>query len=87
MPKLLSELAEGMSKISGGAIELRDGCVKLNEEGVKKLAEVYNSDVKTMDERLKELKAAAKSYKTFSGTADPSGSKVKFIYKADGIVK
>ena len=83
----LVELPGGMSRISGGAIELRDGCMKLNEEGVKKLAEVYNSDVKTMDERLKELKDAARSYKTFSGTADPSSSKVKFIYKADGIVK
>ena len=65
-----------MSEISSGALELKDGCIKLNEEGVQKLAKLYKTDVK-----------AAKSYKTFSGTANPDKTRVKFIYKTDSIEK
>ena len=79
------KLADGMSEISSGALELKDGCVKLNEEGVQKLANLYKTDVKSIDNRISLLKDAAKSYKTFSGTSNPENSRVKFIYKADSI--
>ena len=82
-----AKLADGMSQISSGAMELRDGCVKLNEEGVRKLADLYNTDVKSIDNRISMMKDAAKSYKTFSGTANPEHTRVKFIYKADSIEK
>ena len=76
-----------MSEISSGALELKDGCVKLNEEGVRKLADLYKTDVKSIDRRVNLLKDAAKSYKTFSGTANPEKTRVKFIYKTDSIEK
>ena len=79
------KLADGMSEISSGALELKDGCVKLNEEGVQKLAKLYKTDVKSIDNRISLLKDAAKSYKTFSGTNNPDNTRVKFIYKADSI--
>ena len=79
------KLADGMSQISSGALELKDGCVKLNEEGVQKLAELYETDVKSIDNRVSLLKDAARSYKTFSGTNNPDNTRVKFIYKADSI--
>jgi hypothetical protein len=74
-----------MSQISSGALELKDGCVKLNEEGVQKLANLYKTDVKSIDNRISLLKDAAKSYKTFSGAYNPDQARVKFIYKADSI--
>ena len=80
-----AKLADGMSEISSGALELKDGCVKLNEEGVRKLADLYKTDVKSIDNRISLLKDAAKAYKTFSGTANPDKTKVKFIYKTDSI--
>ena len=82
-----AKLADGMSQISSGALELKDGCVKLNEEGVRKLADLYKTDVKSIDRRVSLLKDAAKSYKTFSGTANPEKTRVKFIYKTDSIEK
>ena len=81
----ISKLADGMKEISDGAVELKDGCVKLNEEGVRKLADIYKKDVKSIDKRISMLKDAAKSYKTFSGTANPENTRVKFIYKTDSI--
>ena len=54
---------------------------------MKKLADLYNTDVKSIDHRISMMKDAAKSYKTFSGTANPVHSRVKFIYKADSIEK
>lgn len=82
-----SKLADGMSEISSGALELKDGCIKLNEEGVQKLAKLYKTDVKSIEKRIDTLKDAAKSYKTFSGTANPDKTRVKFIYKTDSIEK
>ena len=76
-----------MSQISSGAVELKDGCVKLNEEGVKKLSELYKTDVKSIEKRIDMIRDAAKSYKTFSGTANPDETRVKFIYKTDSIEK
>ena len=82
-----AKLADGMSEISSGALELKDGCIKLNEEGVQKLAKLYKTDVKSIEKRIDTLKDAAKSYKTFSGTANPDKTRVKFIYKTDSIEK
>ena len=82
-----AKLADGMSEISSGALELKDGCIKLNEEGVQKLAKLYKTDVKSIENRIDTLKDAAKSYKTFSGTANPDKTRVKFIYKTDSIEK
>lgn len=82
-----AKLADGMSEISSGALELKDGCIKLNEEGVQKLANLYKTDVKSIENRIDTLKDAAKSYKTFSGTANPDKTRVKFIYKTDSIEK
>ena len=82
-----AKLADGMSEISSGALELKDGCIKLNEEGVQKLANLYKTDVKSIEKRIDTLKDAAKSYKTFSGTANPDKTRVKFIYKTDSIEK
>ena len=82
-----AKLADGMSEISSGALELKDGCIKLNEEGVQKLAKLYKTDVKSIEKRIDTLKDAAKSYRTFSGTANPDKTRVKFIYKTDSIEK
>ena len=57
----------------------------LYEEGGRKLADIYKTDVKSIDKRISMLKDAAKSYKTFSGTANPENTRVKFIYKTDSI--
>ena len=72
-----AKLADGMSEISSGALELKDGCIKLNEEGVQKLAKLYKTDVKSIEKRIDTLKDAAKSYKTFSGTANPDSIEKK----------
>jgi len=82
-----AKLAEGMSEISSGSLELKDGCVKLNEEGVRKLSDLYKTDVKSIDNRISMLRDAAKAYRTFSGTANPDKTRVKFIYKTDSIEK
>ncbi len=74
-----------MAKLQSGSVELKDGCVKLNDEGIKKLADIYQTDVKSLDDRIVALKNAAKNYTTFSGATSDEKSTVKFIYKADSI--
>ena len=59
--------------------------LKFNDEAVEKVADLYNNDVKSLDDKITEIKDAAKNYKTFSGASTDSDSTVKFIYKTDGI--
>lgn len=79
------KLAEGMQKLFDGSVELKDGLVKFNEKGIRKLAELYEVDVKDLDGRIEELKEAASSYRTFSGAPEDMESSVKFIIKADAV--
>ena len=66
-------------------MELKDGCIKLNDEGVRRIADFYRDDVKALDKRIEELKNAGKAYTTFSGVKEGMESSVKFIYRADSI--
>ena len=78
-------LAEGMDEILSGSLELKDGCVQFNEEGIQKIADFYKEDVKDLDARVRELRNAAREYTTFSGAASDMNCTVKFIIKADSI--
>ena len=78
-------LTEGMDAILSGSLELKDGCVQFNDEGIQKIAEFYKEDVKELDSRIRELKDAAREYTSFSGAASDMNSTVKFIIKADTI--
>ena len=78
-------LAEGMDAILSGSLELKDGCVQFNEEGIQKIADFYKEDVKDLDARVRELRNAAREYTTFSGAASDMNCTVKFIIKADSI--
>ena len=83
--RLAMTLTEGMDAILSGSLELKDGCVQFNDEGIQKIAEFYKEDVKELDSRIRELKDAAREYTSFSGAASDMNSTVKFIIKADTI--
>ena len=79
------KLADGMARLLSGSVDLKKGLVKLNDEGVKRIAKIYHTDVKSIDQKLIDIKNAAKDYTTFTGATNYEDSTVKFIIKTDGI--
>lgn len=83
----VSELSDGAEKLESGSEELKDGMEKFKKEGIDKIAEAYNNDVKELIDRLKKLSDISKAYNSFSGIGNGMDGKVKFIYTIDGIEK
>ena len=82
-----SQLSSGVKKLESGAKTLKDGMAKYKDEGIGKLLDIYNNDLKGLIDRLDALKKAAEDSTTFSGAADGVESSVKYIYETAAIEK
>lgn len=80
-------LADGTNQVSDGANTLADGITTFNEEGIKKICDVINGDVKDLDERVEKLTDLSKSYSTFTMVDGKNESDVKFIMVVDAVKK
>ncbi|MDO4870045.1 MAG: hypothetical protein Q4A65_07190 [Bacillota bacterium] len=74
-------LTSGVSKLDNGSLKLSQGMTKLYNQGIKKIVDLYNNDLKGLTSGLESMMDAGKEYKTF--TLLPSGmdGSTKFIYK------
>lgn len=79
------KIAEGVDKLDGGADELYNGMVKFNKEGISKLVEACNGDVKDLLDRIDAVVQAGENYTTFTGLAKQQVGSVKFIIKTDAV--
>ncbi|MQN00809.1 MAG: hypothetical protein DUD27_05450 [Lachnospiraceae bacterium] len=80
-------LADGAEKLTSGADKLHDGIVKLDKEGIEKLVNSYNGDIKPLANQLRAALDAGEDYQSFSGLADGKQGSVQFLYRMDGISK
>lgn len=80
-----TELADGVDELKDGADELRDGMEELNEDGIKKLKEIFVDDMDQLIDRLQAVQKAGNDYQSFAGIADGMEGDVKFIIKTDSI--
>ncbi len=80
-----SQVEEGVQKLDSGSRDLMDGMLEFDEEGIRKLTEAYDGDVKSMLNRLKAVVNAGKNYQTFTKVADSAKGSVKFIFRTDAI--
>lgn len=78
----LKELYDGISKLDDGLKELSDGITKYNNEGIKSISKLVNSDVKNISARVKALTKLSNDYKTIQSTKKVNGS-TKLIYVID----
>lgn len=90
----VEKLAGGSDALVGGVKQLKDGSLTLNsglktykEQGVKKLVDIVDGDVKGLVCRLKAISKVSSNYKSFTGTGSGMDGKVDFIYKTDSIKK
>lgn len=80
-----SQVEEGVEKLDSGSRDLMEGMLEFDEEGIRKLTEAYDGDVKSMLNRLKAVVNAGKDYQAFTKTADGTKASVKFIFRTDAI--
>ena len=58
---------------------------KFNDEGITKIADYINSDVKDLEGRVKALKNLAEEYNTFAGKENEDKGEVAFITIIDSL--
>lgn len=81
----MKELLDGTTFLLDGTIELRDGVIKFNDEGIKKLTDLFNVDLKNLENSIKITSQVGKEYNNFSGLEKGKTGKVSFIYKTEEI--
>lgn len=78
-------LVNGITELKNGAGKLNDGLNQFNEQGIKKITDLANGDIRTLVVRAKATVDVSKNYKSFSGISNDMDGSVKFIYKTDSI--
>ena len=81
----VDQLTTGSHTLSEGAHTLADGMVQFNEEGINKILDAYNGDLKPFTDKLQAVIDAGEEYQTYSAIADGQTGSVKFIYKLASI--
>lgn len=80
-----SQLAEATRAAASGSSALSSGIVQMNDQGIQKLVDTFDTDIAGMGDRLDALCAAADAYDTFAGKAEGATGSVTFVYKMDAI--
>ena len=97
----LNQLTNGLSALDNGAQALNDGANKLdegaktlstgiktfNEEGIKKICNLINGQLKDKVDRVKKLKELSEEYNNFTMLDKENDGNVKFIMIMDSIKK
>ena len=82
-----STLANGTTQVNEGANTLAEGIKTFNEEGIKKICNYINGDVKNLTSRVEKLTDLSKEYNNFTMLDGKNNGEVKFIMIADAVKK
>lgn len=77
----VDKLFDGSTQLSDGVEKLADGMVEFNEEGISKIVNAYEGDLKPLANRLQAMIDAGASYQTYTALSEGATGSVKFIYK------
>ncbi len=77
------EMTDGVDKLDDGSKKLADGMSKMYKDGIKKIVDLYNDDLKGTLDSADAMMDAGKGYKTFTRLPSGMDGSVKFIYKTD----
>lgn len=81
---LTYEFYNGTTKVYNGADELNKGIHKYNEEGIKVLTNLINTEVAPASARLEKLLELGNDYQTFTMKNNDTDGTTKFIMVIDG---
>lgn len=76
-------LADGVDQLSDGSRKLSKGMSELYKQGIKKIVDLYNDDLKGTLDSADAMMDAGKGYKTFTRLPAGMDGNVKFVYRTD----
>ena len=79
----VSTLSLGANKLDNGALELATGVKTFNEQGISKINNLVNGDVRNLATRIEKMNELAKAYNNYAGIQDGMDGEVKFIMIVD----
>lgn len=80
-----TQLAEGAKTISEGATTLSEGMTKFNDEGIDKICNYINGNLRDVKVRIEKLQDLSDEYNTFSMLNENDKGTVKFILITDSL--
>lgn len=81
------QLTEGAKNLDEGATKLEEGISTFNKEGIQKICNYINKDIKDVTNRVEKLSELSKDYNNFTMLEDGTKGEVKFIMIIDAIEK
>ena len=81
------QLTEGAKTLSDGATTLAEGIQTFNEQGIKKICNYINGDLRDVAERTEKLTELSKEYNNFTMLNNGNEGEVKFIMIIDAVKK
>lgn len=73
----------GIDELNTGSLKLKRGMNKFYHEGIEKLVELYNGQLKGVTGNIGAVIKAGQQYDSFTKLHDGMSGSVKFIYKTE----
>ncbi len=83
----LNQLTTGTDTLENGANELQNGMRKFDEEGIQKIYNIVNNNVRDLQFRVEKLRELSNEYNTFTNIDENAKGNVKFIMMIDSLKK
>ena len=83
LAKATGSLYEASNTINDGMKELSSGMNKFDDEGIEKITDFVNNDVKSVETKLRKLVDLGQEYDTFTKKSTTMKGETKFIVKIE----
>ena len=83
----LNQLTDGTNQLANGANELQNGMSKFDEEGIQKIYNIVNNNVKDLQVRIEKLRELSNEYNSFTNIDENTKGNVRFIMMIDSLKK
>lgn len=79
----VSALSVGTNKLDSGALQLANGVKTFNEQGISKINNLVNGDLRNIASRAEKMNELANEYNNYAGIQNGMAGEVKFIMITD----
>lgn len=79
----VSALSAGTNKLDSGALQLANGVKTFNEQGISKINNLVNGDLRNIASRVEKMNELANEYNNYAGIQNGMAGEVKFIMITD----
>ena len=79
----VSALSVGTNKLDSGALQLANGVKTFNEQGISKINNLVNGDLRNIASRVEKMNELANEYNNYAGIQNGIAGEVKFIMITD----